>query len=198
MKRIFDDAKTKLESGTLEAMANAVLEASPAAKVHEFTEAAATEPLPTTPIPLDRDRTFYLMRMLLSEVYELARTVCPGGEAEAFSMVESALQQIDRGGEPYSEDPLERAAQQADAIVDMGYYGMNVLGGNGINCDPVFHLVHEANMAKRDPATKKFKRRESDGKIIKPDGWKPADIRAEMQRQQTDGSWSNWVTLEKQ
>jgi len=43
-------------------------------------------------------------------------------------------------------------------------------------------------MNKRDPATGKFIKR-ADGKIIKPEGWTPPDVKAEIQRQLRDGAW---------
>ena len=45
-----------------------------------------------------------------------------------------------------------------------------------MNLSAVFGVVHGANMAKRNPATGKFEKRESDGKIIKPPGWSPPDV----------------------
>ena len=53
----------------------------------------------------------------------------------------------------------------------------------------IFSLVHAANMAKRDPETGKFLKRE-DGKIIKPKGWKAPDVEGEVVRQDVEGSWS--------
>ena len=44
-------------------------------------------------------------------------------------------------------------------------------------------------MAKRDPETGKFLKRE-DGKIIKPKGWKAPDVEGEVVRQDVEGSWS--------
>ena len=43
-------------------------------------------------------------------------------------------------------------------------------------------------MAKRDPVTKKFLKRE-DGKIIKPVGWQEPDIVGEITRQMKMGAW---------
>ena len=52
-----------------------------------------------------------------------------------------------------------------------------------MNLSAVFGVVHGANMAKRNPATGKFEKRESDGKIIKPPGWSPPDVEGELKRQ---------------
>ena len=55
----------------------------------------------------------------------------------------------------------------------------------------IFDVVHAANMAKRDPTTGKFIRREDDGKIIKPAGWQPPDVTAEIKRQISVGKKSD-------
>jgi predicted HAD superfamily Cof-like phosphohydrolase len=49
----------------------------------------------------------------------------------------------------------------------------------GIPLSAVWDAVQKSNLAKRDPSTGKVRRRE-DGKILKPDGWKPPDIRAAL------------------
>ena len=59
---------------------------------------------------------------------------------------------------------------QADALVDVYYYSLNAAAKKGVNLSSIFSIVHAANMAKRDPATGQFLKRE-DGKIIKPKGW---------------------------
>lgn len=53
----------------------------------------------------------------------------------------------------------------------------------------MFHVVHAANMAKRDPQTGKFIKRE-DGKIIKPMGWVPPNVEGEIERQVKVGAWT--------
>ena len=54
---------------------------------------------------------------------------------------------------------------------------------NRLSVDEVFKEVHKANMAKRDPKTGVFKRRESDGKIIKPEGWVAPNIVRVVEKQ---------------
>ena len=58
----------------------------------------------------------------------------------------------------------------------------------GINLSSIVGRVHAANMAKRDPETGKFLKR-ADGKIIKPKGWTPPNVEAEIQRQLKEGSF---------
>ena len=55
-----------------------------------------------------------------------------------------------------------------------------------MNLSSVFTMVHAANMAKRDANTGKFIKRESDGKIIKPEGWQPPNVEAEIARQHAE------------
>jgi len=81
-------------------------------------------------------------------------------------------------------------AAQNDALVDSWYYSLNMAAKHGVNLSSIFDIVHAANMAKRDPVTGKFKHRESDGKIIKPKGWKSPDVEGEITRQITQGSWN--------
>lgn len=66
--------------------------------------------------------------------------------------------------------------------MDLWYYGLNAFAKKSVNLSAIFDTVHNANMAKRDPTTGKFIHRE-DGKIIKPEGWQPPDIVAEIKRQ---------------
>ena len=85
-------------------------------------------------------------------------------------------------------DKLEQIAEQGDAFVDMWYYSLNAACKKGINLSSIFNLVHNANMAKRDPATGQFLKR-ADGKIIKPQGWTAPDVGAEIRRQMSEGAF---------
>ena len=72
--------------------------------------------------------------------------------------------------EVYAKDGSEeykKIADQADALIDVYYYSQNAACKKGINLSSIFGMVHAANMAKRDPISGTFLKRE-DGKIIKP------------------------------
>jgi predicted HAD superfamily Cof-like phosphohydrolase len=92
-------------------------------------------------------------------------------------------------GEEYAElrGALRKFHQSlsADHIVEILHEGCDllyVLSGlfNSIGVGPVateaFLRIHAANMAKVDGSTGIVTRR-ADGKILKPDAWKPADLR---------------------
>ncbi len=89
-------------------------------------------------------------------------------------------------------DELARArdvTEQADALVDAIYYLCDSAARHGVNLDPLFGIVHAANMGKVVNG-KVLKR--ADGKVLKPAGWRdPAPLLiAEVERQRRDGAFS--------
>ena len=86
-------------------------------------------------------------------------------------------------------DKAENIIEQADALVDAIYYLCDCAVKHGMNLDPLFKIVHSANMSK--VINGKVLKRE-DGKVTKPKGWldpKPA-LETEIQRQCSHGSFS--------
>ena len=83
----------------------------------------------------------------------------------------------------------QTVTEQADALVDAIYYICDCAVRNGINLDPLFDIVHNANMQK--VVNGKVVRREEDGKILKPEGWEdPAPkLETEMTRQVREGGF---------
>lgn len=65
---------------------------------------------------------------------------------------------------------------QADAIIDLLYFGLGTLVEMGIPPDELFSLVQEANMSKLWPDGKPHFR-EFDHKTIKPAGWQTPEPR---------------------
>ncbi|KKN38905.1 hypothetical protein LCGC14_0748660 [marine sediment metagenome] len=62
----------------------------------------------------------------------------------------------------------------ADGLADMVYIICGTALTYGIPLEQVFDVVHRSNMAKLGPEGKPLVR--SDGKVTKPEGWKPPDI----------------------
>jgi predicted HAD superfamily Cof-like phosphohydrolase len=73
-----------------------------------------------------------------------------------------------------SEDLSHIAKEIADVIVVT--LGTAVV--YGIKVQPIWDSVHVSNMAKIGG------KRRADGKILKPEGWKPPDIASEIKKQQ--------------
>jgi hypothetical protein len=70
----------------------------------------------------------------------------------------------------------------ADAIADLLYVVLGTAVACGIDIQPVWDVVHEANMKKLGGE------RRADGKRLKPPGWQPPDIAGILARQKTLGS----------
>lgn len=97
------------------------------------------------------------------------------------NMVCSELEELSEG---------KTVVDQADALVDILYYIHDCAVRHGINLDPIFRIVHEANMAKiKDGVVK-----DENGKVQKPEGWAEAyapepRIDHEIRNQTVDGAF---------
>lgn len=67
-----------------------------------------------------------------------------------------------------------------DGMVDLLYVIHGAAIEWGVDLDPFFDEVHEANMAKVGGPVRE------DGKRLKPPGWKPPDIAAVLERQKAN------------
>jgi predicted HAD superfamily Cof-like phosphohydrolase len=75
---------------------------------------------------------------------------------------------------------------QADAYIDGIYFNLGGLVELGIDPDPLFQIVQDANMAKRHLVNGELVAVKNDqGKVIKPEGWQDPHLllRAEIDRQ---------------
>lgn len=81
--------------------------------------------------------------------------------------------------EEYSEfkDALadDDDAEQLDACFDMMWVIVGYMKARGWDCENAWDEGAKSNLSKIDPVTGKVIRRE-DGKILKPEGWKPPDF----------------------
>lgn len=147
--------------------------------VKEFTEQSRGILAPISPTVMSKDEVRFVIRMVLSEMAELALTV-NDSPADAVSFMHSCLQDIDNPKPIQFPENEERdtviIAEQMDAMVDAYYYMLDSAVKKGQNITPIFNEAHAANMRKRDPVTGKFNIRESDGKIIKSEGWVGPDM----------------------
>ena len=73
-------------------------------------------------------------------------------------------------------DQLERLSLLAHELADLLYVVYGTFASMGIDADAVFAEVHNANMRKMGGP------RRVDGKLLKPPGWQPADVRAVIER----------------
>ena len=66
-------------------------------------------------------------------------------------------------------------AEQLDACFDMIWVIVGYMKSRGWDCENAWDEGAKSNLSKIDPVTGKVIRRE-DGKILKPEGWKPPDF----------------------
>lgn len=156
--------------------------------VKEFTEQSMGISCPLQPRPMTKEQVRFILDMFKSEMEELALTVCDTYE-EAVEMVRCPYSDTKRTYvKKDNRTEEELIAEQVDCFVDIEYYGLNALAKSGINAEPVFHEVHQANMNKKH-SDGQFHRRE-DGKVEKPEGWKEGNVVAVIEKQKKDGSWN--------
>lgn len=62
-----------------------------------------------------------------------------------------------------------------DALIDILVVTIGAIHSMGADGEAAWNEVMRTNMAKIDPETGKVRKRE-DGKVLKPDGWKPPNL----------------------
>lgn len=81
--------------------------------------------------------------------------------------------------EEYSEfieaDLLNNDTEKADACFDMIWVIIGYMLSRGWSVEEIWDEGAKSNLAKIDPTTGKVIKRD-DGKILKPEGWKPPDF----------------------
>lgn len=95
--------------------------------------------------------------------------------AEALSALEALAGATDR-------DARERQAAAAHELADLLYVVYGTFVALGIDADEVFAEVHAANLRKVGAP------RRADGKQLRPEGWRPADVAGVLQRQDREES----------
>lgn len=127
--------------------------------VGEFHRAAGSEEPDAPAVP--PARVLALRRALISEEH--------GEVLEAFARLEAEA----------GEGALAHLVHE---LSDLLYVTYGTLLACGVDPDGAFRELHRANMNKiRGP-------RREDGKQLKPSGWEPADMRAELARQRAEAS----------
>jgi predicted HAD superfamily Cof-like phosphohydrolase len=133
-------------------------------KFEEFASAAG-DTVPSSPRVMTLNQIEFTSKMVLDELLELYATVVDPEEAKKIMKRQlDNAKNVEKENEPAVES-------QVDAFVDIMYYLGHQSAIAGFPLDEVLDEVHDANMRKRDPTTKKFIRRPEDQKIIKPEGW---------------------------
>ena len=126
---------------------------SNADRIREFHEALGAD-MPAQPVLPDA-ATLTLRQTLIREEYEEATAV---------------FQQLIAG----QTDDITPLIHE---LTDILYVVYGAIEACGVDPDPVFAEVHRANMQKMTGP------RRADGKLLKPPGWQPADVRGVIEQQ---------------
>jgi predicted HAD superfamily Cof-like phosphohydrolase len=135
--------------------------------VKEFHQAfgCPNPPHPSEPSP---ERLKLRLRLILEEVCELVDACGYSAEGNEFRLDVSIRDEPDF--------PFDMV-KVVDALADIDYVVEGMRLELGVDGEPVAAEVHRSNMAKVG-ATQR-----ADGKIMKPEGWKPPDIAGELRKQ---------------
>merc|ERR1719499_210507 len=152
--------------------------------VMEFTR-ACDQPCTPKPSLMSKQEVEFITKMIIDELLELNATVL---DPRAAKNMMTRLIHDAKECKRVSGDEANLIAEQNDAFVDIWYYSLNAACKKGVNLSSIFQIVHAANMAKIDPRTGKCIKR-ADGKIMKPAGWQPPNIKQEIIRQTNQGAF---------
>lgn len=154
--------------------------------VKTFTTAAGTECADKRTL-ISKDRGTFLLRHALSELHEFALTITESTE-EAHIFLKDCFESIVSFSEWKDRTEEELIRDQEDAICGVWVSMLKVVSRHGQDVSSMMKVVMKSNMAKIDPKTGRCQRRESDGKIMKPEGWTPPDTKKEILRQISNGT----------
>lgn len=156
--------------------------------VKQFHQAFG-HPVAEQPTPMTMERALPRAIWTAEEVVVEFLHQTANNEEEFLQAMEDFKKGLDKAiekslGNEYTKTPLERLVGQGDALTDGQYFISGSFVEVGLNPTPLFDIVQGANMAKLGADGKPILR-ESDGKIMKPEGWQPPEpkLEAEVKRQ---------------
>lgn len=173
----------------LQADATARQEASVYRTVRYF-HAKFGHPVEHTPRVPEDDMVRFRMKLIAEEFRELFEATFDTPTGHLAQELVGAWGKIE--GAINGQYPYERAAVKVnfpefvDALVDLGYVCEGTTAVCGVMLAPCHALVHGANMAKNAVQVAEKDEHHKLGtriKPMKPEGWKPPDIRGELIRQ---------------
>ena len=139
-------------------------------------------PAPTKPVALELERVIKRSSWTLEEIVELLQQTSKD-EAEfdeAIVALKASLEAsiVKSKGDSYNATERDTMIGQVDALVDQLVFVFGSLVEMGVDPEPFFKIVMDANMAKLGPDGKPILR-PSDNKIMKPEGWEPPEPKME-------------------
>lgn len=145
--------------------------------VRKFQKAFG-HPAPDKATPLTLERTVARGGWTVEEIVEMIQQTSKD-EAEFDSAIDILKLKLDAAvikskNDDYNSSEKDVMIGQLDALIDQLVFVNGSLAEMGIDPKPFYQIVMDANMAKLGPDGKPIIR-ESDGKIMKPEGWEPPE-----------------------
>lgn len=143
--------------------------------VKQFTEESSSpmKPVKEQTTDLSIDEVKFFVSMIFSELIELLQTVTDNLD-EAKDILKSVVSVKINLSSNISNTSRTQLLNNFVYCVYINWLELSNLDEDLFK--EMFIEVHQANMRKKDPETGKFIIRESDGKILKPNGWVAADL----------------------
>jgi predicted HAD superfamily Cof-like phosphohydrolase len=143
--------------------------------VRQFTEESSSpmKPVKKETTDLSIDEVKFFVSMIFSELVELLQTVTNNLDEAKDILKESVNYKNDNKFLIFMNTNEEKLNLFCN-LVYTTWLKINNLDSNIFR--EMFNEVHDANMRKKNPETGNFIIRESDGKILKPEGWIVADL----------------------
>lgn len=102
--------------------------------------------------------------------------------------------QVAQGIDPATGEQVEPSdpVETLDALLDLLVVTIGAIHSAGMDGEGGWKEVMRTNFAKVDPVTGKVRKRE-DGKVLKPEGWQPPNLKPFVQKEQPQSN-QNFVT----
>jgi predicted HAD superfamily Cof-like phosphohydrolase len=102
------------------------------------------------------------------------------GNTDQFNMY---LKLIEEEAEELNQAILAKdRVEMLDALIDIVVVTVGAIHSMGADAEGAWNEVMRTNFAKIDPNTGKVRKRE-DGKVLKPEGWQPPDLKPFLDRE---------------
>jgi predicted HAD superfamily Cof-like phosphohydrolase len=96
------------------------------------------------------------------------------GNTDQFNMY---LKLIEEEAEELNKAIVDKdRVEILDALIDIVVVTVGAIHSAGFDAEGAWDEVMKTNLAKIDPVTGKVRKRE-DGKVLKPEGWRPPDLK---------------------
>ena len=138
----------------------------------EFHETFAPAP-PTLPKAFSKERGSFRAGFKAEEIVEFLYGVAEGDEAEFSDLVEKLHESVEQAKEKVltkGEKVEDALTAEVDALTDLLYFTYGSFALIGVNPQPIFEIVHRANMGKLFPAGKP-RYHPVTNKVMKPEDW---------------------------